>query len=182
MNILPGTTSHKIDRPSIESELIAQSIFRINENTQRIEKCLKCLNEEELWKKPNSTLNSVGNLILHLCGNIGQYIISSMGGNPDLRNRNEEFSTTGGLTKAELLSKLKITTASANAIIARQDAGSLIRSRNVQAYTLTGVGIVLHVVEHYAYHTGQIVFWTKLIKEKDLGFYAGVDLNKKNTL
>ena len=166
---------------SVENELIAQAIFRINENTERIEKCLEALDEEDLWKKPNSTLNSVGNLILHLCGNIGQYIIASLGGNPDTRVRDEEFSASGGRTKAELLAQLKATTESAKAIISRQEAGSLTRSRHVQAYQLTGTGIILHVVEHYSYHTGQIAFWTKLLKEKDLGFYAGINLNQKNS-
>ncbi len=181
MSLLRNHQHQERGDPSIEGEFIAQAIFRINESTQRVEKCLEHLSEVEIWQKPNSTLNSVGNLILHLCGNIGQYIVSSLGENPDSRIRDEEFSATGGLTRAELLSKLKITTERANAIISRQEVVSLSRSRNVQAYTLSGIGIVLHVVEHYSYHTGQIVFWTKLLKEKDLGFYAGVDLNQKNT-
>lgn len=167
--------------PSIYKDFLAQAIFRINENTERVEKCLEHLREEELWQRPNNALNSVGNLILHLCGNIGQYIVSALGENPDLRKRDEEFSATGGWAKAELLSLLQATTAKANAVIGQQSAGSLSKNRRVQAYTLTGVGIILHVVEHYSYHTGQIAFWTKLLKEKDLGFYEGVNLNRKNT-
>ena len=51
---------------------------------------------------------------------------------------------------------------------------------SVQGFQLSGIGIVVHVVEHYSYHTGQISFWTKQLKNKDLRFYAGLDLNVQN--
>ncbi len=160
-------------------ELKHHAILRMEENTPRIEKCLNELTEAEVWQRPNASSNSMGNLILHLCGNITQYIISSLGGKPDLRLRDEEFAAQGGYTKQELVDKLKATVDAAIEVIKNASDEELLRVRPVQAYKFSGIGNVIHAVEHYSYHTGQIAFWTKLLKDKDLGFYAGVDLNKK---
>ena len=165
---------------TITTEFIEQSIYRINENTPKIEKCLNELTEEEIWKRPNASSNSVGNIILHLCGNVTQYIISSIGGKEDIRKRDEEFSTKGGYTKGELFNKLTGTLNEAIAIINVCSNEELLRIRRVQAFEKSGVGIIVQVVEHYSYHTGQIIFWTKLLRDKDMAFYAGLDLNKKN--
>lgn len=164
---------------SLANELIAHAILRMEENTPRIEKCLHELTEEEVWQRPNPSSNSVGNLILHLCGNITQYVISSLGGKPDLRERDAEFSATGGLSKQALIDKLKATVDGAVQVIQNISDEELLRVRAVQAYEFSGAGNIIHVVEHYSYHTGQIAFWTKLLKNKDLGFFAGVDLNQK---
>jgi uncharacterized damage-inducible protein DinB len=162
------------------NEFISQSIHRIDENTKRLTMCLDELEETETWKRPNENSNSVGNLILHLCGNIRQYVISSLGKAEDLRERDKEFSTGGGYSKAELLEKLISTVEQAKKIIQAASAEELLRKRKVQGYFYSGIGIIIHVTEHYSYHTGQIIFWTKLLKNKDLGFYAGINLNAKN--
>jgi len=154
----------------------------MSESFERVAKCLDMISEEEVWKKPNSELNSIGNLIIHLCGNITQYIISSIGNQPDDRARDKEFSIQGGYTKSELISKLGTTVDIACKVIKAQNEASLLKLRSVQGYSLSGIGIVIHVVEHFSYHTGQIAFWVKLLKEKDLGFYAGKDLNQKNKI
>lgn len=166
--------------PNWQVEFSQQAIFRMNEFTPRIQKCLEDLSEEEVWQKPNSSSNSVANLILHLCGNITQYIISSLGQQPDQRQRNAEFEAQGGLNKAELINQLQATVEKANEIIAQQRPESLLKVRSVQGFQFSGIGIIMHVVEHYSYHTGQIAFWTKYLKNKDLGFYADMDLNAKN--
>ncbi len=163
-----------------KKEFISQSIFRWHESVKRIEKCLKDLTEDEVWQKPNQSSNSVGNLIIHLCGNITQYIISSLGHREDLRERDEEFRISGGFSKSELFEKLRETIDVASSILEKASQDELTRSRNVQGYELTGIGIVIHVTEHLSYHVGQIAFRTKLLKDKDLGFYKGVDLNRRN--
>ncbi len=163
----------------VAAELIHHAVLRMSENTPRIAKCMQELTEEEVWQRPNASSNSIGNLILHLCGNITQYIISSLGGKDDLRVRDEEFAAVGGYTRAQLISKLEGTVSEAIQIIKNATEEEALRQRPVQAYNFSGIGNIIHVVEHYSYHTGQIAFWTKLLKNKDLGFYAGVDLNKK---
>jgi uncharacterized damage-inducible protein DinB len=161
-------------------EFIDQAINRLEENTPKIQKCLDELTEDEIWQRPSPSSNSVGNIILHLCGNITQYILSSLGGIEDKRERDKEFSTAGGLSKKELFDKLQSTLTQATDIIRDINKEDLLRKRLVQGFELSAIGIILHVVEHYSYHTGQIIFWTKLLKGKDLGFYSNVDLNKKN--
>lgn len=164
----------------IEKEFIDQSILRLNENTPRIEKCLHQLSEKEIWRKPNANSNSMGNLMLHLYGNIRQYIISSLGDTADLRVRDAEFQAEGGLSKTDLMEKLKNVVEEATNVLVNLKKEKLLEKYAVQGFELTGIGIVIHVVEHYSYHTGQIAFYTKMLKERDLDFYAGINLNAKN--
>ena len=173
---------HKITKmtTTIAKEFIDVSISKLKEDTVKIEKCFNEFIEEDIWKRPNSSSNSVGNIILHLCGNIRQYIISSLGGKEDIRKRDEEFSIKGGHTKTELFNNLSSTIDEAIAIIKNCNENDLVKIRYVQGFEKSGVAIIIQVVEHYSYHTGQIAFWAKLLKDKDLGFYAGMDLNKKN--
>ena len=161
-------------------EFIAQVTHRIDENVQKLTKCLNELEESEIWKRPNQNSNSVGNIILHLCGNIRQYAISSLGHSKDVRERDREFLAEGGFSKTDLMQKFLSTIDEAKNIIQNISAEELLRKRQVQGYVHSGIGIIIHVTEHLSYHTGQIIFWTKLLKNKDLGFYAGIDLNVKN--
>ena len=161
-------------------EFISQCLYRIDENTKKISTCLNELEEIEIWKRPNENLNSAGNLLLHLCGNIRQYAISSLVNVEDTRQRDKEFSANGGYSKKELVEKLVTTVNEAKNIIQNIRSEELLRKRRVQGYFYSGMGIIIHVTEHYSYHTGQVIFWTKLLKNKDLGFYAGAELNVKN--
>lgn len=161
-------------------EVIKNALYRMDESTRMIKKSLSELTDEEVWQKPNSSSNSVANLLLHLSGNISQYIISSLGENDDDRNRDQEFSTEGGYTKNELLQKLEDTVDSAKRIIFDASPDKMVKYRSVQGFSFSGIGVIMHAVEHYSYHTGQIAFWVKQLKNKDLGFYDGMDLNVKD--
>jgi uncharacterized damage-inducible protein DinB len=165
---------------NILNEFTEQCIHRINENTPRVAKCLDAIDENELWKRPNEASNSIGNLILHLCGNMTQYVISSLGKVEDKRERDKEFSVTGGFSKKELMEKLNTTVTEVTRVIRNTGENEYLRVRTVQGFSYTGIGMVVHITEHYSYHTGQIALLTKLLKNKDLGFYKGVDLNAKN--
>lgn len=162
-------------------EFSEQSILRIDENTDKIFKCLDTLSEQEVWKQPNDVSNSIGNLVLHLCGNIRQYAISSLGDMEDVRERDKEFDPEIKLPKTELTSRLKHVADEAKTVIENVDQDNLLFKRHVQGYHFSGIGIIIHVTEHYSYHTGQIALLTKLWKNKDLGFYADIDLNVKNS-
>ncbi|MFX0557048.1 DinB family protein [Maribacter sp. CXY002] len=163
-----------------KEELVKNALYRMDESTRMISKSLAEISEDEVWQKPNNSLNSIGNLILHLCGNITQYVVSSLGENEDVRNRNLEFSISNSATKIELLKQLEDTVDTAKRIIFDASEKQLLQLKSVQGFTFSGVGIIMHVVEHYSYHTGQIAFWVKLLRNKDLGFYSGMDLNTKN--
>ncbi|RRQ48508.1 DUF1572 domain-containing protein [Maribacter algicola] len=161
-------------------ELVKNALFRMDESTRMIKKSLGNVTDNEIWKKPNDSLNSIGNLILHLCGNMTQYIISSLGEVDDVRNRDAEFQTKDGLTKEELIKKLENTVDDAKRVIFDTKPEQMVKIRSVQGFSFSGVGVILHAVEHFSYHTGQIAFWVKLLRDKDLGFYDGMDLNTKN--
>jgi uncharacterized damage-inducible protein DinB len=163
-------------------EFLGQSIYRITENTPKIISSLNELTEEQVWDKPNEISNSIGNLILHLCGNISQYILSALDLQPDKRERDKEFSTKGGFDKNLLTVKLAATVDQAVRIIENMDETRLMKKYSVQGFQLSGVGIIVHVTEHYSYHTGQIIYRAKQITAKDPGFYKHVDLNRKNEL
>ena len=161
-------------------EIVKNALYRMDESTRMIKKSLKIIEESEVWQKPNHSLNSIGNLILHICGNMTQYIISSLGASEDIRNRDAEFDAKGGYTREELLKKLENTVDDAKRVIFDAKPEQLVKIRSVQGFSFSGVGVIMHVVEHYSYHTGQIAFWVKLLKNKDLGFYEGLDLTVLN--
>ena len=161
-------------------ELVKNALYRMDESTRMIKKSLGNVTDNEIWQKPNDSLNSIGNLILHLCGNMTQYIFSSLGEVEDKRNRDAEFQTKDGLTKDELIKKLENTVDDAKRVIFDAKPEQLVKIRSVQGFSFSGVGVIMHAVEHFSYHTGQIAFWVKLLRDKDLGFYDGMDLNTKN--
>jgi uncharacterized damage-inducible protein DinB len=157
-------------------EFLDQAILRLNENLPRIKKCLDLLLEDQLWIKENPKSNSVANIILHLCGNVRQYIMSSIDGQNDVRKRDKEFNTSGGRSGQELYKMLDQTMQEAIVVIGNCKEEDMLSQKKVQVYELSNVGIILHVTEHFSYHTGQIATMTKAILNKDLGFYKGVEL------
>ncbi len=161
-------------------EFIAQSKYRMDESLRMVKKCLSQLSEDVIWQKPNSVTNSIGNLILHLCGNITQYGIASLQGLSDNRNRDDEFEKLSGYSKEELFDKLENTVLRAKRSFSTTNTKDLLKKRKVQGFEFSGIGNIVHVVEHFSYHTGQIALWTKILNNKDLGFYDGFDLNLKN--
>jgi len=154
-----------------------EAIHYLELNLPRIKKCLDILTEEECWQRPNAATNSIGNLIIHLCGNITQYIHHGLGGDPDHRERDKEFSAIGGWNKEQLLAKLESVIKRAVEVMNQMTEADLVKGYEIQGFELTGFGVVIHVVEHYSYHVGQIAQWTKIVRDQDLGFYADYDLN-----
>lgn len=136
----------------------------------RIIECLAQLSEEEIWWRPNAASNSVGNLLLHLCGNMRQWIISGLGGVPDIRERDKEFAERGPIVRAALRDELQRTVKESCAVLARLKPGDLTRRYRIQQYDVMGYQAAAQVEEHVAYHLGQIIYVTKLKRGKDLGF------------
>jgi uncharacterized damage-inducible protein DinB len=137
---------------------------------RRIERCLKFLSEEDIWWRPNPASNSVGNLVLHLQGNVRQWIIAGLGGEADRRERDREFAETGPVARRALLAGLRKTIKEADHVLAALRAPDFMRKYSVQGYRVSGLQIVCHVAEHFAFHTGQIIFVTKLKRGEDLRF------------
>jgi uncharacterized damage-inducible protein DinB len=128
------------------------------------------LGEEDIWWRPNAASNAAGNVVLHLCGNLRQWIISGLGGAPDTRRRDREFATRGPMPRRVLVAQLRQTVMEACRTIEKLPAGALTRRFVIQGYHVSGVEAVAHVIEHFAYHTGQIIYLAKLRRGLDLRF------------
>ena len=136
----------------------------------RINRCLQLLSEEEIWWRPNRASNSVGNLVLHLQGNVRQWIIAGLGGQVDRRERDREFAETGPITRRALVAGFRKTVKEADQVLSAIGEPDLARKFSVQGYNVTGLQVLCHVAEHFAFHAGQIIFVTKLKRGEDLRF------------
>lgn len=137
----------------------------------RIRASVERLTPEQLWWRPNEASNSVGNLLLHMAGNVGQWIVSGVGGAPDTRERQAEFDAREGGTAAELLARLDGVVAAADSVLAGLDEARLADRLTIQDHDVSVLEAIYHVVEHFSGHTAQIVYATKMATGEDLGLY-----------
>ncbi len=160
-------------------EIIKKEYHRriIEEGYQRIIQCADLLSEEDLWYRANQNTNSIANLIMHLSGNVRQYIISGIGHAEDNRQRDLEFDFNNRKDRIIIINELKETVEQSNVIVSNLSMDQLTESRKVQGFDETVLSIIIHVVEHFSYHVGQITYFTKAHKDIDTGYYAGLDLN-----
>ncbi len=129
----------------LREELVWNAGYRMNESLRMIKICLDKLSEDQIWQKPNESSNSIGNLMLHLCGNITQYGIASIKNEEDNRKRDEEFAATSGYTKSELIQKLSNTIEEAKRAFFEAPLSELLRKRSVQGFNFSGVGNIIPV-------------------------------------
>jgi len=137
----------------------------------RIADCLGRLSDEQIWMRGSENENSIGNLVLHLCGNVRQWIGSGALGLPDARDRQAEFDARGGSSKAELLARLEATMQQALEGIRTLPPSRLGERITVQNTDTTVLQAIYQVVEHFSGHTGQIIFATKMLTGQDLGYF-----------
>ena len=143
----------------------------LNQYWPRLRKAVEPLSQEQIWWRPNQASNSIGNLILHLNGNVWQWLVASFNRLTDERDRPAEFSATGDLSAADLLARLGQTMDEASKVLERLTNENLLATWQIQGYTVSGLAAVYQVVEHFGLHYGQIVYITKMQEGRDLGFY-----------
>jgi len=158
--------------PTADRIILDYSTAKLQEQSKRIEDCVKRLSDEQVWARGGENENAVGNLVLHLCGNVRQWIVSGVGAQPDIRRRNEEFDARGGVPIPELLEKLRTTIADATSVLQRVTPERMLERVIIQNYDVTVLEAIYHVVEHFSGHTGQIIFATKMLTGSELGYYA----------
>jgi uncharacterized damage-inducible protein DinB len=156
---------------AIEERFLQAAADKLRQSVGRIEVCFGKLTEDQIWARGHENENAVGNLALHLDGNVRQWILGSFAAEEIERDRDSEFSARGGWYSAQLAGRLRVTVERAASVILGLKAADLEKMYSVQSYEVSGVEAVLHVVEHFSYHTGQIIFATKLVSGEDLGFY-----------
>lgn len=155
----------------MERLFITFSVDKLRQLESRIQFCLDRLSPEQVWWRPSEENNSVANLVLHLSGNVRQWIISSIGNEPNARNRDSEFAARGDADVLALRVRLSETLEEAVQVIQSVTAERLTQRIIIQGFDVSVLEAIYHVVEHFAMHTGQILYITKLLRKEDLGFY-----------
>lgn len=138
----------------------------------RMRKALEPLSDEQVWWRPNEASNSIGNLLLHLNGNVWQWMVASFNRLEDSRDRPAEFGARGDLSASDLLERLGHTMDEAAKVLARLTAEDLLATYHIQGYTISGLSAVYQVVEHFGLHYGQILYAIKTQEGRDFGFYS----------
>ncbi len=149
------------------------------EGMHRIKYCLDQLTDQDIWFRPNPNSNSVGNLVLHLCGNARQWVVAGLTDKADTRNRDDEFEEQGPIPVDDLKNLLDTTWQEVNEALEQLSPDDLLQAYDVQGFKESGISILMHVVEHFSYHVGQITYFVKYRKDLDTGYYAELDLNLK---
>ena len=148
----------------------------LNQYWPRLRSAVEPLTSDQIWWRPNTASNSIGNLILHLNGNVGQWLVASFNKLEDARNRPAEFNERRRLSARTLLDRIAETMQEAEKVLARLTPADLLAIYEIQGYTVTGLNAVYQVVEHFGLHYGQIIYISKALRGEDLKFYS--ELNK----
>jgi uncharacterized damage-inducible protein DinB len=156
----------------IGKAFIARSRYHLAEDfLPKIEHCLEKLSDEQIWWRANEQSNSIGNLVLHLSGNARQWIVCGVGDGTDGRDRDAEFAQREVVPRDELLSLLRRTINDVDSTLARYEPERLLEMGMIQGTESSALDAILHVVEHFAMHTGQIIMTTKMLTASDMEFY-----------
>lgn len=143
----------------------------------KIRAAVRTIPDERLWWRPNDGANSAGNLLLHLAGNVRQWVASGVGGAPDKRQRDTEFAATelSGLSRDELLNAMDRACEEAVAVLEQLSASDLAEARIIQGRETTVFAAVYHVVEHFSGHAGQLILIAKWLTPASVRFYDDRD-------
>lgn len=158
------------DQP-LAGAFVGYAIQKLGDHLAQIRRCTSLMSSEEIWYRPNESSNSVGNLLLHLRGNITQWIVCGIGGRPGQRDRQAEFDRREPIPTDTLVRDLQGGVDDVIEVLRGVSVATLTAEFVIQDYTVTGVAAITHVVEHFAFHTGQIVTTTKWLLDVDLSLY-----------
>ena len=161
---------------SIAASFLERSrYYLLTEYPTKIRAAVEAMPADTVWWRPNEAANSVGNLLLHLSGNVRQWIVSGVGGHPDVRQRNLEFAARGGMTGSAMLDGLDVTLREADEVLRALGPSELLSRRTIQGRETTVFEAIYHVVEHFSTHTGQIVWIAKMTSPGAVRFYDDGD-------
>ncbi len=157
--------------PELTADFVAFARRKLADHAAQVVRCAGLLSDAEAWQRVNEHSNSVANLLLHLRGNVLMWIVDGLGGQPFDRDRPAEFAARGPAPLAPLVEQLQDALRRADEVLAGIDADALVSKYAIQGYDVTGLEAVFHVVEHFAFHTGQIISMTKALRNCDLSLY-----------
>jgi uncharacterized damage-inducible protein DinB len=153
---------------TISRDFVDVSCRRLEMMTECLEVCLKKLTDDQVWQRQGTHENAVGNLVLHLCGNTRQWVMHGVGGVPDVRVRDAEFSADSGMSGAELVTLFRATMAEAKSVIAGVSAERMVERVTPQGRNVSVLEAIYQVVGHVQQHMGQIILLTKQMTATDL--------------
>jgi uncharacterized damage-inducible protein DinB len=170
-------TSHVPEKEAdLGRSFIARSRYHLSEDfLLKIDRCLGLLTDEQIWWRANPQSNSIGNLVLHLSGNARQWIACGLGSSTDSRDRDAEFAQRETIPRQDLQALLKQTMHDVDKSLANFDVTSLLELRVIQGLEVSALEAILHVVEHFSMHTGQIILLAKSKEPDRIRFYDMVD-------
>jgi len=158
--------------PTVAEIFLSRSRYWLTkEYPIKLRHCVTALPTSAVWARPNATSNSVGNLLTHLTGNVTEWILGGVGGRPVDRHRAAEFTRRAGADAPRLLDELDAVLREVDQVLAALGATDLERSIVIQGRETTVLGAIYHVVEHFAMHTGQIIYLTKIYVPGKIHFY-----------
>ena len=161
---------------SVAEIFVARSRYWLTkEYPIKLRHCVNALPRSAVWARPNQSSNSIGNLIVHLTGNVTEWILGGIGGRSVTRYRAGEFAQTDGADGQKLLDNLEAVLGEADAVLAGLTEKDLARSLVIQDRETTVLAAVYHVVEHFSMHTGQIIYLTKIYAPDKIHFYDDAD-------
>ena len=164
-------TTNGSGRTAGDEFIEASRVFLRQDFLPKLLHCLNAMTDDQIWWRPNEQSNSVGNLVLHLRGNLKQWIVASLGGQEFHRERDAEFEIRSRVSRAELISAIETAVVEVESVLSNFPAPQLLVRYLVQVYQVSALQAVYHVVEHFSYHLGQILYIYKLQTANDPGFY-----------
>ena len=159
----------------LTADLVRASRHELRLSLNKIKEALGHIRPEQAWQRAHENENAIGNLLLHLAGNVRQWIVCGLGGAEGERDRPAEFAQREPLPIEEVFAKLESTVAEAEAVLEEMAPAALLKSYPIQVYEVSGIHAILHVVTHFAEHTGQILWAVKRLTGDDLGLYSHLD-------
>lgn len=159
--IEPKATGRQMSGDEVAAAVGAEATAILRDCADLIRHCLEQLTEEKVWRRSAEDRNSIGNLILHLCGNVRQWLVSGVGGAKDVRDRPREFSQRQPIPKTELLRQLDAVVRETSVALADLTADELMRKRRIQGFEVTGLGAIFSCVSHFKGHAQEIVHMTR---------------------
>jgi hypothetical protein len=147
---------------TLAAAVVAETTNCLSSCVAKIKHCLGQLTDEQVWWRPQESMNSIGNLLLHLCGNVRQWIVAGIGGAPDVRDRPKEFSERQAVPKGHLLGRLDEVVSQAIEALSEMTLHEMLRSRRIQGFDVSGLGAIFDCAPHFKGHTQEIVCLTRM--------------------
>ncbi|MGI9517212.1 MAG: DUF1572 family protein [Pirellulaceae bacterium] len=158
------------DNDSVAQTFLDDASDLLDQSVVKIRNCLEQLSDQQIWWRHHPESNSAGNLVLHICGNLRQWAIAGVGGEPEKRDRDSEFAATGGQSGSQLLALTEQTVSEARQVFQMLKADDLLREYVIQGFAVTGLHAISHTTTHFVGHTHQIIFLTRMQLGADYRF------------